>query len=65
MICDRCGKTMFSYIMSFFNTQNICHDCEVKERAHPLYEEAVRVETEACQRGEFNFPGIGLPADLK
>ncbi len=32
------------------------------EQHHPRYEEARRAEAEACRRGDFNFPGIGLEA---
>lgn len=63
--CDRCGTTLSSFSTSYFNTDTICHDCGEKERAHPEFEEARRIETEAVQRGDYNFPGVGLPADLQ
>jgi hypothetical protein len=63
--CDRCGKSLRDgSIMSKFNTQQICLECKDKERAHPLYAEADRAETEAVRRGDYNFPGIGKPDDL-
>lgn len=65
MICDRCGKESFASTGSYFNMQVICMTCSDKERAHPQFEEARNIETEAVKRGDFNFPGIGLPADLR
>jgi len=63
--CVRCGnKHPFSVTMSRFNTDTICGPCEDKERAHPMYAEAARVELEAVKRGNYNFPGIGKPGDL-
>jgi hypothetical protein len=50
--------------MSMFNTDSICFDCRDIEKQHPLYEEARRIESEAVMRGDYNFPGIGLPPDL-
>lgn len=64
MICDRCGTQTNVHTMSRFNTETICPDCEDLERAHPRYEEAVRVEADAVRQGNYNFPGIGLPSDL-
>lgn len=62
--CDRCNAEMNTYIMSMFNIQEICVDCEEKERKHPNYPKAVQAEHSACISGNFNFPGIGLPNDL-
>lgn len=62
--CDRCGGPLTIRIMSRFNTDTICPDCEVKEKAHPLYEKAKAVELDAVKNGNYNFPGIGKPADL-
>jgi hypothetical protein len=64
MKCARCGKEVICYIMSFFNTDNICLECEKKEKAHPRYAEARRVELEEVKKGNYNFPGIGKPGDL-
>ncbi len=63
--CDRCGKSTIASIGSMFNVEQICMECMNRERAHPLYAEAVRAETEACRRGNYNFPGIGLPPELR
>ncbi len=64
MNCDRCSKKTISWTMSRFNTEDICPLCEAHEVAHPQYEEARRVELEHVKRGNYNFPGIGKPADL-
>ena len=50
--------------MSLFNEQMICIACIATEQAHPRFDEAVAAEEAALRRGEFNFPGIGLPEDL-
>lgn len=64
MICQRCGADTMGSTGSYFNTDQICFDCDRRERAHPRFEEARRVETEHVQRGDMNFPGIGLPPEL-
>lgn len=64
MQCDRCGKESLAYVMSFFNRDEICMECQSKEQAHPKYAEARRVEAKAVSEGDFNYPGIGRPADL-
>jgi hypothetical protein len=51
--------------MSRFNTDTICLVCEKLERAHPDYIEAARAELEALNAGNYNYPGIGLPDDLR
>lgn len=65
MTCDRCHQQTHSVSGSYFNVQTICPDCEEKEKAHPQYEEARRIEGEHVMQGNYNFPGIGLPADLR
>lgn len=63
-ICDRCFKKSASVIMSMFNEDWICYDCEIKERAHPDYRKARDAEVSEIRKGNLNFPGIGKPADL-
>lgn len=63
-ICDRCGSSTIAYTISYFNTDTICPGCAERERAHPDYERACQAEAEACRAGNYNFPGIGKPADL-
>jgi len=63
--CDRCSAELIGSSMSYFNTDTCCPECIEKERKHPMYAEAVRVESEAVARGDLNFPGIGLPDDLR
>lgn len=65
MKCQRCRKETNSVIMSKFNTDEICLDCYETERQHPKYAEADQAEIEAIRNGDFNFPGIGLPSDLR
>ena len=50
--------------MSRFNTEMICDTCLAKEKAHPKYAEACRVELEHVKMGDYNFSGIGKPSDL-
>lgn len=58
--CQRCCKPTIATIMSRFNTQQICLDCEDVERKRPDYKKAADAELDACRRGDFNFPGIGM-----
>jgi hypothetical protein len=63
--CDRCGEDNGGMsIMSYFNTDDLCMDCEKKEKAHPEFEEALEADQRAVKAGNFNFAGIGKPADL-
>lgn len=50
--------------MSMFNTEMICMSCKDKEKRHPDYPAAQAAEREAVQKGNYNFEGIGKPADL-
>ena len=62
--CERCRLKVESVTMSRFNIQMICPKCETKEKAHPMYKEAKEREFEEVKRGNYNFAGIGKPADL-
>ena len=62
--CERCKSKADWTTMSRFNTQMICPVCEIKEKAHPLYKVAKDREMEEVRRGNYNYAGIGLPADL-
>ena len=59
VICDRCGVETNSFIMSMFNTENICIACKKAEVEDPRYKEAARAEMEAVRQGMTNFKGIG------
>lgn len=63
-ICERCNKKADMFRMSMFNTQMICTECLNKERNHRLYKKAVTTERDEYLKGNRNFKGIGLPADL-
>ena len=64
--CDRCGKENTALTGSYFNTQMICTDeCDKKERAHPGFAEARRIENEEVRKGNLNYEGIGLPKELE
>lgn len=65
MICERCQRETLASTCSIFNTEQICMACSAAERAHPEYEQAARFEAEAVRKGDYNYPGIGLPADLR
>ena len=63
--CQRCGNQHpKSLSMSFFNTDMICPDCEKKEKAHPDYAKAKEIEKQEVLKGNYNYGGIGKPADL-
>lgn len=63
--CDRCDAELDVSTMSMFNTEVICMACQEREHRHPLYAQARDVERAACSRGDYNFPGIGCPPDLR
>lgn len=63
--CDRCGGSLKTRTTSTFNTQTICMGCKRKEEVHPSYEHAQKAEQAAVKRGNYNFPGVGLPPDLR
>lgn len=62
--CDRCHEETRIVTRSSFNGDHICPRCDALEREHPLFEEARRVEEEAVLRGNCEFRGVGVPADL-
>ena len=59
--CDRCGRETGLTIMSRFNTETICMECEGEEKHHPDYPYARARELEAVKKRNYNFPGIGWP----
>ena len=65
MKCDRCSNDSFGVTMSLFNTDMCCEVCLEMERAHPEFPKARARELDELSKGNFNFPGIGLPEDLK
>lgn len=62
--CDRCGAQTNAFTGSYFNTQTICISCSIEEREHPRFKEAQDADQRAVLNGNFNFKGIGCPADL-
>ena len=62
--CERCYQETTTTIGSMFNTQMVCMSCKTKENNHPDYEKARDAERKAVQGGNYNYSGIGLPADL-
>ena len=64
-LCERCGCYTLYRKMSFFNEEMICASCQSEEEAHPQYKAAREAESDACIRKDYNFPGIGLPEELK
>ena len=65
MQCGRCNQQVAGFTFSYFNEDLICMGCRRVERAHPKWAEACEKEFEEVQKGNLNFPGIGLPEDLK
>lgn len=65
MTCDGCEEETYSYKMSMFNTDHCCMKCIEEEKKHPLFKQARKVELDELLKGNYNFPGIGLPEDLK
>lgn len=63
--CQRCREDAVVTTMSLFDTDMICNKCEKIERAHPQFPEARNVELDELSKGNYNFPGIGLPKDLQ
>lgn len=65
--CDRCGASLRGHasITSMFDTSTICvARCKIRERMHPNYTAANAAETAAVRAGDYNFPGVGVPASL-
>ena len=57
--CDRCGKDLgFGRIMSMFNTDCICMQCNEEEKALDNFDKAKAAEEEAVKNGDLNFCGI-------
>lgn len=62
--CDRCKHETLVTTMSLFNTDMCCEKCIETERAHPEFPRAREEELKQLQAGNYNYPGVGLPADL-
>ena len=60
--CQRCRKEPAATSMSIFNTQHCCIPCLELEKRHPQFKYAVKVELDAVENKNYNFPGVGLPA---
>jgi len=60
--CQRCqaiteGK--YCLVMSYFNQQMLCEQCERDEQENPYYKKARQAELKAIKAGNYNFKGIG------
>ncbi len=62
--CERCGEKTNTTTGSYFDEAIICMHCNGLERAHPDFRRALEAETEQVRAGNYNYPGIGLPAGL-
>lgn len=60
--CPRCGDELTAWIMSIFNTEEICMSCVEDERKAPGYAAARQAESNAVAAGNLNFQGTGLSA---
>ena len=59
--CDRCGKDLAGgRIMSMYNEDCICLECQQKETQRADYKKAVDADINAIKHGNYNFKGIGL-----
>jgi hypothetical protein len=61
MKCNRCNKKTNVWILSMFNTEEICMDCKAEEKQLPEYEKAVKADMKEIKKGNYNFQGIGFP----
>lgn len=61
MICARCRTEVAVYMVSFFNLDSLCTDCQDEERRHPDYAFAAQAESAQVLAGNFNYAGIGWP----
>ena len=52
---------MTAHSMSFFNTEEICLQCKRDERQAPGFAGARAADDAAIKRGNYTFPGLGLP----
>jgi hypothetical protein len=45
-VCDRCKWPTVGFIMSMFNTEDICSKCKAQERLRPDYKQAEAKDTD-------------------
>jgi len=62
--CDRCKDSTNVTRMSMFNRDILCPSCIDLERKHPDFAKAHDADRAEMKMGNFNFEGIGKPADL-
>ena len=60
--CDRCHVRLTARIMSMYNDDVLCPECQEKEAQRSDYQDAVQADRDAIKRGDYNFPGIGWKA---
>ena len=60
--CDRCHAKLTARIMSMYNDDVICMECQEKEAQCSDYQDAVQADRDAIKRGDYSFPGIGWKA---
>ena len=53
--CDRCGRTMTSFFVSYYNTQEICETCRKNEKKRADYKACRTAELKAIKSGDLNF----------
>lgn len=62
--CDRCGGSLKDgRMMSAFNTDCLCMTCHGLERELPEFRAAKEAEHKEIRKGNYNFEGIGYPAN--
>jgi hypothetical protein len=58
--CDRCNGPLVLSMMSKFNTDILCTQCQDDECEAPGYAAADAAEVAAVRAGDYNFLGTGL-----
>ena len=61
--CARCNCVLRIHSVSRFNTDALCMECLDDEKQAPGYKAAQDAEFAAVQRGDYNFPGVGLSTE--
>jgi hypothetical protein len=64
--CVRCNNICKpGAILSAFDLEFVCLECNDLERAHPDYDRAATAAFAAVQRRDRSFRGIGRPSELR
>lgn len=63
--CERCGAHISGHMLGWFSHEALCLLCYSDEKRHPEYMLAYYRWRNAHHYGDLDFPGLGVPPELR